>query len=338
MKRVLVTGATGLLGNNLVRALCARRIEVRALVRSREKAQRLFGGLPLTVVEGDIGRPESYRKALADCDGVFHTAAFFRDNFKGGRHWQALYETNVQGTTALLQAAWESGVRRFLHVSSIAVLHGGRGEWIDENMSRGRDDVDDYYRSKILSEEAVRAFIARHPEMFACFVLPGWMFGPGDIGPTASGQFVLDFMQGRLPGVLPASFSVVDARDVAEHAILAMQKGRSGERYLAAGRHMTMQELMQALAEVSGVAAPARRIPLWLLRVLAGLYEMRYRMTGKPVLLSKASVDLMAREYQRTRFRHDKSRAELGGSFRPVAETLTDVVDWYREQGMLAKP
>ena len=96
-------------------------------------------------------------------------------------------------------------------------------------------------------------FLDTHPDMFACFVLPGWMFAPADMGPTSSGQFILDFLQKKLPGVMKASFSPVDARDVTEHQILAMEKGRRGERYLAAGRHMEMREIMAALAQVSGV-------------------------------------------------------------------------------------
>lgn len=335
MKQVFVTGATGLLGNNLVRALLAEGVAVTALVRNKSKAEKLFKGLSLHVVEGDICMPESYRTALQGCDGVFHTAAFFRDNFKGGKHWQTLYDTNVKGTADLFAASWEAGIRKIVHTSSIAVLDGDRNQLIDESMSRSKDDKDDYYRSKILSEDAVRDFLDKHPDMFACFVLPGWMYGPGDIGPTSSGQFILDFMHNKLPGVLPASFSVVDARDVAAHHILAMKHGRRGERYLAAGQHMTMGELMQALAEVSGQPAPKKPIPLWVLRMIARFYELYHRISGKPILLSQSSVNLMAREYLRTHFSHDKSERELGGTFRPVEQTLSDVVHWYRQHGYL---
>lgn len=335
MKHVFVTGATGLLGNNLVRALLKRNIQVTALVRCAEKARKQFADLPVSFIGGDLCNPESYRTALQGCDSLFHTAAYFRDSFKGGKHWQELYETNVKGTADLLQSAWDAGIRRVVHTSSIAVLGGEQNQPIDESMSRDRKDQDDYYRSKILSEEVVREFLEKHPQMFACFVLPGWMFGPGDIGPTASGQFVIDYMHQRLPGVLPASFSVVDARDVAEHEIMAMERGRRGERYLAAGRHMTMGDLMDELAKVSNIPAPAKQIPLLMLRLLAQGYEVYHWLTKKPVLLSKSSVDLMAREYLRTHFSHSKSHQELGCQFRSVNETLRDVVEWYRHHDYL---
>ncbi|WP_416261339.1 SDR family oxidoreductase [Gibbsiella quercinecans] len=335
MNHAFVTGATGLLGNNLVRALLDRNIRVTALVRCAEKAKRQFANLPVTYVEGDLCHPESYRSALQGCDRLFHTAAYFRDSFKGGKHWQALYDTNIKGTADLLQLAWDAGIRRVVHTSSIAVLYGEQNQLIDESMSRDNKDKDDYYRSKILSEEVVSAFLEKHPDMFACFVLPGWMFGPGDIGPTSSGQFVIDYMQKKLPGVLPASFSLVDARDVAEHEILAMECGRRGERYLAAGCHMTMGELMNELAKVSNIPAPTKPISLLVLRLLAQGYEIYHRLTKKPVLLSKSSVDLMSREYLRTRFSHTKSQRELGCEFRPLDETLDDVLKWYQQHNFL---
>ena len=193
IKHAFVTGATGLLGGQIVRTLVARNIEVSALVRSREKAAKMFGNLQIDFVEGDILQPESYRAGLKGCDALFHTAAFFRDALKGGKHWQTLYDTNVVGTKNLLQVAYEQGVRRVVHTSSIGVLEGKRGQVIDETMLRSSNTSNDYYRSKILSDEAVLSFLDTHPDMFACFVLPGWMFAPADMGPTSSGQFILDF-------------------------------------------------------------------------------------------------------------------------------------------------
>ena len=334
LKHAFVTGATGLLGNHLVRALLARNVKVSALVRSRAKAQQMFADLPINFVEGDLLQPDSYDAALAGCDGLFHTAAYFRDALKGGQHWPMLYASNVKGTSDLLERAYRAGIRRLVHTSSIAVLYGDRGAVIDETMGRDlRQASDDYYRSKILSDAAVREFLAGHPDMFACFVLPGWMFAPADLGPTAAGQFILDFLRGKLPGVMQASFSVVDARDVAEHQLLALEKGRRGEAYLAAGRHLEMGELMAELESVSGVAMPKRTVPFALLRLLAALNEGYHWLTKRPVLLSRATVRELANQYDRTRFSHKKSERELGATFRPLRETLADTVNWYRANG-----
>ncbi|MBK1842875.1 SDR family oxidoreductase [Azospirillum sp. YIM B02556] len=330
-----VTGATGLLGNNLVRELIAEGWRVRALVRSPEKAARQFAELDLEIVTGDMLDVPGFVDALRGVDVVFHTAAYFRDSYKGGRHWDALHAANVEGTRALLEHAWKAGVRRFVHTSSVAVLRGAPGEIIDETMLRNERDADDYYRSKILADRVVLDFLNTHPDFWAAMVLPGWMHGPGDIGPTSAGQTVLDVALERLPGVPPGSFSVVDARDVARAMILANRRGRRGERYLAAGRHMTMTDLLPLIAQATGAKAPTRRIPMILLHLIGAGNELYARMTGKPVLLSWAMARTVATENDRSRYDSAKSERELDLKFRPVIETFRDEVAWFRANGLL---
>ena len=336
LNTAFVTGATGLLGNNLVRALLGRGVAVKALVRSPEKGQQQFAGLAgVELVVGDMENVPAFVPALRGCDVVFHTAAFFRDNYKGGSHWETLRRINVDGTAALIGQAYAAGVQRFVQTSSIAVLNGAPGAVIDETNDRDPAEADDYYRSKILADRAVQDFLKATPDMHATFVLPGWMWGPGDIGPTSAGQVALDTVLAKLPGLVPGSFSVVDARDVALAQIAAAQRGRRGERYLAAGRHMTMRELIPLIGRVAGVPTPARALPLPLLYALAGVQEIYARLSGKPVLLSLATVRLMVSEADRTRFSHAKSERELGLGFRPVEETVRDVISWYRGHGWL---
>ncbi|WP_410211735.1 SDR family oxidoreductase [Aquirhabdus sp.] len=335
MKQAFVTGSTGLLGNNLVRMLIEQGVSVKALARSKAKAEKQFAGLPVEIIEGDMTNIRDFEYALVGCDALFHTAAYFRDNYKGGKHWQELYDINVEGTAKLLQAAYDAGIRRAVHTSSIAVLNGSRGELIDETMVRDQDNADDYYRSKILADAEVLKFLQTHQDMFIAMVLPGWMFGPGDVGPTSSGQFVMDFVKGKLPGIVPGSFSIVDARDVAAFQIAAIQHGRSGERYLAAGQHMTMATLFPLVAEASGVKAPTKQIPLFLLKIIAFFNELYASLTGKPVLLSQATVKLIVQEENRTNFDHKKSFQELGVKFRPIIDTLSTVVQWYETHGFL---
>ncbi|MCM8566681.1 SDR family oxidoreductase [Thauera linaloolentis] len=331
-----VTGATGLLGNNLVRTLVPKGVKVKALVRSLAKGEQQFAGLVgVELVQGDLANVAAFAPALNGCDVVFHTAAYFRENYKGGSHWQALKRINVDGTATLLEHAYAAGIRRFVHTSSIAVLNGAPGTLIDESQVRALEDADDYYRSKILADEAVRQFLARHTDMHASLVLPGWMWGPADIGPTSSGQLLVDVVKGKLPGLVPGSFSVVDARDVALALIAAAVQGRSGERYLAAGKHMTMRELVPLLGQIAKVKTPTKALPVPLLFALAGLQEMYARITGKPILLSLSTVRLMLKEADRTRFNHTKSARELGLQFRPIEETVRDTLAWYRANGWL---
>lgn len=330
-----VTGATGLLGGNLVRALIAEGWRVRALARSPDKARRQLTDPAVEIVAGDMRDVRGFAPALTGVDTVFHTAAYFRDSYKGGRHWPMLEAVNVAGTRDLLDAAYRAGVRRLVHTSSVAVLHGPRGAVIDETMLRAESDADDYYRSKILADRAVLAFLDAHPDFWAAMVLPGWMHGPGDGGPTSAGQTVIDVALARLPGVPPGSFSVVDARDVAQAMILAAAKGRRGERYLAAGRHMTMAELVPMIAAATGATPPRRAMPLWLMHLIAAGYEGYARATGRPVLLSWAMARTVAREDDRSRYASAKSARELGLAFRPVTETLRDAAAWFRAAGML---
>lgn len=335
VRTALVTGATGLLGNNVVRLLLAQGVRVRALVRSAEKARRQFGDLPVEIVIGDMENVGGFASALADVEVIFHTAAFFRDNYSGGTHWAELHRINVVGTADLLKAAYAAGVRRFVHTSSIAVLQGPEGGSINETMLRPEQNADDYYRSKILSDREVVQFLAAHPDFWAVFVLPGWMHGPGDIGPTSAGQMMLDFVRGKIPGLIPGSVSLVDARDVAQTSWTVLERGQRGERYLSAGRRLTFADLAPLLERVTGVKAPRLTLPLALLYVISGVGELWSRLTKKPVLLSLATVRLMAREAEQTKFDHTKRERELGLTFRPVEETLRDEFNWYRSNGWL---
>lgn len=333
LKSAFVTGATGLLGNNLVRELVCRGYAVKALVRSWAKGQQQFAGLAgVELVLGDMADVSAFAGKLQGCDVVFHTAAFFRDNYKGGSHWQELKRINVDGTELLIEQAYGAGIRRFVQTSSIGVLNGEPGVPIDETCLRELGDADDYYRSKILADQAVLRFLARHPDMHASLVLPGWMWGPADIGPTSSGQFVNDVVRGKLPGLVPGSFSVVDARDVAQAHIAAALHGKRGERYLAAGRHMTMRQLVPLLGKLAHVKTPTRELPLPLLYTLAAVQEIYARISGRPILLSLATVRLMVKEAGRTHFDHAKSERELALKFRPFEQTVADTLTWYRSQ------
>ena len=332
---VFVTGATGLLGVNLVRAMLARGLRVRALARDPAKAARLLPDHPrLDVVTGDVQDVPGFAPALAGCGALIHAAAYFRDSYNGGSHWAALKRINVDGTAAVLEAAWGAGIRRVVHVSSVAVLRGAPGQLIDESMERAEADADDYYRSKILADREVFAWLDRRPDAHATLVLPGWMHGPYDAGPTAGGRFAMDFADGRMPATPPGSFAFVDARDVAEAILAAAEKGRRGVRYLAAGRHMTLREIAGGYASVTGRKVPGRA-PMAAVLALAAAQEAWARISGKPVLLSLASTRALRDEADRSRYDHTRSKTELGVRFRPVRRTMRDELAWLAEAGMV---
>jgi dihydroflavonol-4-reductase len=236
MKNALVTGATGLLGSNLVRELAARGVAVRAVARDPARAKRLLDGIPaLEIVRGDLDDVAGFAPALDGADVVFHAAAYFRESYRGGTHWERLRRTNVEGTRRLIDAAYARGVRRILHVSSIGTLAtaapGGRP--VDAAMRIAPEATrNDYFRSKILADREAEEALARHPDLWIAFVLPGFMNGPGDSGPTSAGQTILDYAAGRLPGVIDAHLSYVDARDVAKACVETALSAKRGARYV----------------------------------------------------------------------------------------------------------
>ena len=331
IKTILITGATGLLGNNLVREAIAQGYNVKAMVRNIAKAKQQFKDLPqVEFVEFDMFNLKKLDYDFAGIDALFHTAAYFRDSYKGGTHWQELYETNVVGTKILLQKAYDKGVRNYVHISSIAVLDRFRDRASTENDRVNIDKVDDYYRSKILSDREVYEFANKHPDLNYRFVLPGWMHGPGDMGPTSAGQMVINFLKKKIPAIPPGEFSLVDARDVAKIAILALEKGRQGENYLAAGRAIKMEELLALLENISGIKAPTFKAPIPMLFVMAYISEIGARLFKKPALISIAALKLLIREKGVMNFDHTKTRTELGFDFRPIDETLRDEITWIR--------
>ena len=334
-----MTGGAGFIGSHLVERLLNEGARVTVIddlsTGNLQNLDSCIQDKALTVVKGDMTDVAGFVPALAGADVLFHTAAFFRDSYKGGRHWDELKRVNVEGTAALIAAAHAAGIRNFVHTSSVAVLNGPPGASIDETNLRDPADADDYFRSKIFAEREVLAFLDQHPDMRAVLVLPGWMWGPGDIGPTSSGQVALDVVRGKLPAIPPGSFSLVDARDVAEALIAAADRGERGERYIAAGRHMTMRETIPLIGKAAGVKVPSMDMPRSLLMAYAASQEAWARISGRPVLVSLASARLLVREADRSRYDHAKSERVLGVTFRPVETTIADTLAWYRDNGWL---
>jgi dihydroflavonol-4-reductase len=340
-RTAFVTGSTGLLGSNLVAALRAAGYRVRALARSVEKGQAQLGPPRegLDIVRGDMTNVAAFAPALSGVDVLLHTAAHFRDSYKGGSHWDELRRVNVDGTRELVEAAYAAGVRRMVHTSSVAVLAtASRARPVDETMRRSPDgEPDDYYRSKILGDRAIDAFLAEHPSFSATFVLPAFMNGPGDAGPTSAGQFVIDFVRGRLPGIVKAAFSYVDARDVAAAQIAALDHGERGERYLVAGRTAAVPEVAGILEELTGIAGPRVALPIELLGGIAVVNELWARATGRPVLLGWASYRTLSREGRFMAYDSSKAARVLGVEFRPLRATLLDALRWFAARGMLGR-
>lgn len=330
--KAFVTGATGLLGNNLVRGLLENGYEVKALVRSQEKAAKLFGDLPIEYVVGEMEDVSAFSCELDGVDVLFHTAAYFREYYQPGEdHWGKLKRINIDGTIEILKAADAAGVKKALYVSSSGVIglkpDGSPGD--ETTPPHPVTECNLYFKSKVLGEAAVEEFVKRHT-LPVIQVLPGWMFGIGDAAPTSAGQLVLDFLGGKLPGTFDGGTTVVDAADVAAGMIAAAEKGRGGEKFIIAGEFMTMRAIAQVMAEVSGKPEPKIRFPYFAIYSFAVVQEIYSRITGKPALVTRTAINTM-----RARLNHHSSKAvrELGVKFRPFSETIRAEIAWYRQNG-----
>lgn len=327
--KAFVTGSTGLLGNNLVRALEAQGATVVGLARSADKARRLLGDTSARVVAGDMERIDAFASELDGCDVVFHTAAYFREYYGPGDHAAALRRINVEATLALMAEADRRGVRRFVHVGSsgsIGMHPDGRPG--DEQTPPGPAQLENlYFRSKHEGDRAIQAFSPAHG-MAVIEILPGWMFGPGDAGPTGAGQLTLDVIGRKIPVTMAGGMCVVDARDVAAAMVTAAGRGRHGDRFIVGGEFRTMADVIGTLAAAGGVPGPSFTMPVPVALAAAHVSELVAKVTGKPALLP---LDGVRTAVKGQKVSSARAVQELGASFRPFAETARDVVAWYRQ-------
>ena len=264
--RALVTGATGFVGGNLVRALVREDVEVRALVRSHGPHLALEG-LAVDQVLGDLDDPESLRAAASGCDVVFHVAALTK---LWDRDPKKHFQVNVMGTRNVLTAAEAAGVERVVHTSTwIAVGRPPPGALATEDTPMLPGELrGSYRRTKWLAEQEVLAAVARGQDVV--IASPTVPIGPWDVKPTPTGRIVLDFIRGRMPVAIGVHLNLVDVEDVVQGHIAAWRHGRTGERYLLGNWNATLPEVLSVLGEITGRRPPRLKAPLPL--VLAAAY------------------------------------------------------------------
>ena len=328
--RAFVTGGTGMLGNNLVRELVEQGHEVRVLVRSEEKAERLLGDLGVEFVQGDMTDVHGFSRALEGTEVLFHTAAYFREVLAPGAHWPMLEKINVKNTIRLFEEAADRGVGKIVHTSSNTTIRkrsdGGISD--ETNLADPEEALDLYAKSKILGDSAIVEFAKDHATPVVT-VKPSLMFGPHDAAPTGGGQFVLDFLNRRLPVVLESGVDVTDARDVAQVMLAAVDSGKGGESYIAAAHYASQAKIMAALEEATGVPAPTRRVPTALALAVAWISGRVGALTGRTSSLSVNGIRAIT---AKKRTSAAKAEQELVATFRPLRETMRDTAAWYLEE------
>jgi dihydroflavonol-4-reductase len=327
IKTAFVTGATGLLGNNLCRALVVQGWQVKGLVRSIDKARKLFPDSTIEFVIGDMENVAAFAPALAGVDVVFHTAAFFREYYQPGNHWETMKRLNVDATMELFRAAQTQGVPRAVFTSSSGVIQTQPGKLATEAAEYNAFAAENlYFKTKILAEQEIYRFIETS-SLDVVMILPGWMMGPGDAAPTSAGQLVLDLMARKLPGLVDGGSSLADVRDVANVMIAAAEKGKRGDRYIAAGSLATMTDIAREVEKASGVKAPTMMMPSWFALSIANLSEKWSGLTGSKNPMPPAGIRTLM---EKSQLSSAKAEQELGATFRPLGETIKDTVAWYQ--------
>ncbi len=325
----LVTGANGFVGAAVCRALLTEGHRVRALVRPGSDRRNL-DGLGVGCVEGDIRNPESLDPAMEGCRYAFHVAADYR---LWVRRPQRMYETNVQGSLNVLDAARRAGAHRLVYTSSVAALgltHDGTPA--NEQTPAGlKDMIGHYKRSKFLAETAIAAR-ARDTGFSVVTVNPSTPIGPGDLKPTPTGRLILDAAAGRMPAYVDTGLNVVHVDDVARGHLLALRRGTDGERYILGGTDLSLREILALVARRIGRPPPRLRLPGWSLWPIALASEALAFCTGK---VPRATVATVRMASKRMYFSSAKAQSELGYQARPAGEAIADAIDWYRRCGYL---
>jgi len=325
----LVTGANGFVGAAVVRALLAEGRRVRAMVRAGSDLQNLVD-LDVELAYGDLSQPATLQAAISGCRHVLHVAADYR-------LWvpdpAAMHASNVDGSVHVLEAAAAGGAQAMVYTSSVAVL-GIKADRTagdeDTPVSLG-DMIGPYKRSKFLAEQAV---LKRAAELgFPVVVVnPSTPVGPGDIKPTPTGRMIVDAASGRIPAYVDTGLNLVHVDDVARGHLLALQAGRSGERYILGGTDMSLKQILALVAAETGRKAPRLRLPRWPLYPAAWCAEQIARATGKPPVVS---IDELRMSAKHMYFSSAKAERELGYTHRPAEHAVADAIDWFRRHSYI---
>ncbi|MBA3914722.1 MAG: NAD-dependent epimerase/dehydratase family protein [Acidobacteriales bacterium] len=325
--KVFVTGATGFVGSHVARVLAEKGAELRLLVRKTSDLRNIQS-LPAEHVVGDLLDPASFDRALAGCDALFHVAADYR---LWVREPAVMYRANVDGTRAILQAALRNSVRRVVYTSSVATMgFTGNGHPADETSPVSLDNmIGPYKRSKFLAEQV--AIQAARDGMDVVVVNPTTPVGDQDIKPTPTGRIVVDFLKRKFPAYVDTGLNLVDVDVCARGHLAAFEKGRSGERYILGGENLTLKQILDKLAEITGLPSPTIRVP-YAVALAAGAVDELFtgRIRG---LEPRATIDAVRMGKKKMFASSAKAEREFGWQTLPVDGALRRAVSWFRANG-----
>jgi dihydroflavonol-4-reductase len=322
--KAFVTGATGFVGSHVARALAEQGADLRLLVRPRSNAKNIEG-LRAETVAGDLCDPPSLEKAMAGCDTVFHVAADYRLWIPDPGQ---MYRANVEGSRAVLEAARRNHVRRVVYTSSVATMgFTSNGYLADENspVSLG-NMIGHYKRSKFMAEQI--AIEAGKSGLDVVIVNPTTPIGEHDIKPTPTGRIVVDFLKKKFPAYVDTGLNLVDVEACAQGHIAALEKGRSGERYILGGENLTLKQILDKLAAITGLPSPRVRVPYFVALATGVVDEV---VTGRIRKREpRATIDAVRMGRKKMFVSSAKAERELGWKVIPVDNALRRAAHWFQ--------
>jgi dihydroflavonol-4-reductase len=324
----VVTGASGHVGANLIRALTGQNRPVRALVH---KHRQSLEELDIDIVYGDICEPDSLRYAFSRAEVVYHLAARISISLDD---WASLETVNINGTRNVVEACISCGVRRLVYISSIHALEQKPLEiTVDESRPWADHDRIPYARSKALACREVLHGITKGLD--SIILSPTAIVGPHDYQLSYFGEVLLSLAWGRLPALVTSGFDWVDVRDVVAGMIQAEKRAPKGAHYLLSGHWVSLRKVASLVAEISGIPAPRIVLPLWLTSLCIPALSAFDRITGRRPLYTSGSIQSLRGNH---RISHQKATRDLGYHPRPFRETIIDTLTWFEENGKLKQP
>ena len=325
--RVFVTGATGFLGSHVARVLAEQGADLRLLVRPTSNLKNLEG-LKAETATGDLRDPASLEKAMTGCEVVFHVAADYR---LWVRDPAEMYGSNVEGTRAILDAARKNAVRCVVYTSSVATMgFTGNGHPADEDSPVSLADMIGHYkRSKFMAEQV--ALEAGRGGMRVVTVNPTTPIGEQDVKPTPTGRIVVDFLKRKFPAYVETGLNLVDVRECARGHIAALEKGKSGERYILGGENLTLKQILDKLGAIAGLPSPKVKLPYFVAYAAGAVDEtVSGRLLGRE---PRATIETVRMGKKKMWASSSKAERELGWKTVSADGALRRAVEWFRANG-----
>jgi dihydroflavonol-4-reductase len=324
---VFLTGATGFVGSHVARSLAAQGADLRLLVRPASDLRNIQE-LQAEQVVGDLRDTASLKKAVAGCDVIFHVAADYR---LWVRDPEQMYRSNVEGTRAILEAARENKVRRVVYTSSVATMgFQSNGHLADEDSPVSLANmIGPYKRSKFMAEEI--AVEAGRSGMDVVVVNPTTPVGERDIKPTPTGRIVVDFLKKKFPAYVDTGLNLVDVAECARGHVAALEKGKSGERYILGGENLTLKQILDKLAVITGLPSPSIKVP-HVVALATGVVDQvftGYIRNREP----RATIDAVRMGRKKMFVSSSKAERHLGWKIVPVDGALRRAVEWFQANG-----